>query len=71
MSVIEKLWNALLSQEPENILSSFNMLQPDEKILILKHLSRMVDEEGWQPSQRVSAQTALNVINNTLDNGPD
>jgi hypothetical protein len=29
---------------------------------VLEHLARMADQEGWHPSQRASAATALQVI---------
>lgn len=62
MNEIEELWDSLLSQEAVRILTAYNSLQPDEKEAIRSHLARMTKEEGWQPSQMESAQTALDVI---------
>ncbi len=69
MNEFEELWDRLLSRDPELILPAFNSMQPDEQGLILTHLSRMIEEEGWQPSQRESARTALEVIHKNQPDG--
>jgi len=33
-----------------------------QQIQVLEHLKKMANEEGWHPEQRISAQTALHVL---------
>lgn len=63
----ENIWELLLSREPERIAAAFDSLTPEEKKSVLEHLHKMVNEPGWQPSQRVSAQAALDSIPWDLD----
>jgi hypothetical protein len=58
----EQLWEDLLSRQPEPIRVVFAALDPSDQQLVLAHLQRMVNEPGWQPEQRLSAQAALDVI---------
>lgn len=37
-------------------------LTDDEAQAVLAHLTRMRDEDGWEPAQRAAAATALQVI---------
>ena len=62
MNEIESLWDRLLSRKPEEILPAFQSLHADEQGFILKHLVRMITEEGWQPSQRESARIAMEAL---------
>lgn len=55
-------WDAILSREPKRILSVFQILDTATRKAVILHLERMVSEEGWQPEQRISAQTALDVV---------
>ena len=63
---LEHIWNGILSKEGELIISTYNSLDEDSKIVVLQHLKRMVTEEGWHPKQVVTAQTALNAIEETF-----
>lgn len=62
MDDAEKLWDMLLSRDPESIRTAFQSLSHDEQGHVLKHLKRMTSEEGWHSEQIVSAQTALDVL---------
>lgn len=59
---IEELWDSLLSREPLLISSAFNRLSHTDQKLIIKHIHKMIDEEGWLPTQKESAQIALFTI---------
>lgn len=65
---IEVFWENLLSGEPERIRYAFFGLQVSEQQSVYTHLKRMVNESGWQPEQKVSAQTALKVIDSFKTN---
>lgn len=59
---IQYTWEALLSRQPEQVLSAYQHATPAEQAAILIHLQRMTSEDGWQPEQKLSAQIALQVI---------
>lgn len=59
---LEALWNSLLSGQAELIRSAYESLSEDERESVYVHLNRMVNEPGWQPEQRASAQAALRVL---------
>jgi hypothetical protein len=59
---LENLWDALLSRQSDQIRAAFQSLDSPSQDNVLVHLTRMVTEEGWQPEQVVSAQSALNVL---------
>jgi hypothetical protein len=56
---LEKLWEALLSQQANQVQAAFNSLDDEQQAAIFLHLQRMLDEPDWQPEQRKSAQFAL------------
>ncbi|MBE9473365.1 MAG: hypothetical protein IMY85_00635 [Chloroflexi bacterium] len=58
----ENIWDMLLSRQPVLIEKAFTFLESNQQKAIMDHLQRMVAEPGWQPEQRVSAQTALDTI---------
>lgn len=58
----ENIWDMLLSKQPVIIEKAFDSLESDQQESVLGHLRSMVAEQGWQPEQRVSAQTALDTI---------
>ena len=64
---LEMLWQGLLSQVPEDIKSAFATLDLASQEIVIIHLRRMVNEDGWQIEQRIAAETALKV----LQIGPD
>ena len=63
----DNIWELLLSREPARILAAYHSLTPEEKKSVLEHLHKMVNEPGWQPGQRVSAQAALDSIRGDLE----
>jgi hypothetical protein len=56
---VEQLWDNLLSRRPESVRLAFATLDGDEQDLVLAHLNKMVNDPGWHPEQRLSAQAAL------------
>lgn len=64
MDDVEKLWDMLLSRQPESVLDAFHSLSSDDQEQIINHLVKMTSEEGWHPEQILSAQTALDVLKN-------
>jgi hypothetical protein len=63
----ENIWELLLSREPARIVVAYQSLIPEEKKSVHEHLHKMVNEPGWQPGQRVSAQAALDSIQGDLE----
>lgn len=59
---LEKLWEDLLSRQPETIKEAFSSLDHTDQQAVLDHLKRMVSESGWQPEQHLSAKVALDTI---------
>jgi hypothetical protein len=59
---IEELWDSLLSREPLLISTSFNRLSHADQKSVVKHLQKMIDEDGWLPIQKESAKIALFTI---------
>ncbi len=62
MDPLERLWDQLLSREPEVVRGAFGGLSARERRDVLAHLERMVSEEGWHPEQQRSAQAALDAL---------
>lgn len=62
---IEELWDNLLSRDTQLINAAFNQLTKSEQNLVLDHLHKMTQEEGWLPVQKKSAQAALSSIEKT------
>lgn len=60
---LEWIWDRLLSRKPGLVRAAFAELNTDEQRAVLTHLERMTGEPGWQPSQRESAQEALDILN--------
>lgn len=60
---IEDFWAAILSREPEQIREAYASLpNADEQQAVLAHLTRMVTEPDWAEPQRISAQAALDAL---------
>ncbi|TLM99081.1 hypothetical protein FDZ73_22415 [bacterium] len=59
---LEIFWDAVLSRNPEQIRTACFGLDEKERMELIAHLQRMVNEEGWHPEQRKSAQTALDTV---------
>ena len=62
MDNLELIWGNLLSRNPSRILGTYVELSSPEQVAVRKHLKRMAVESGWHPEQRISAQTALEVL---------
>jgi hypothetical protein len=54
-----QIWDDLLSCQPEKIKNAYSRLATIEQKLILEHLQEMAEGEGWQPTQKESAEAAL------------
>jgi hypothetical protein len=59
---LEDIWEALLSQEPDRIMTMFSDLDAQSRQFVVNHLFKMAKDEGWQIEQRISAEAALRVI---------
>ncbi|MGE5124491.1 MAG: hypothetical protein ACM3H7_08230 [Acidobacteriaceae bacterium] len=59
---LERLWDQLLSGQPELVRRAYDTLDTPDQEKILDHLQRMAREEGWQLEQRQSAQAALQAL---------
>ena len=59
---LTRIWDNLLSGEPEKVKKTFQKLPAGEKKAVLAHLTDMAEGEGWQDVQRQSAITALQVL---------
>ncbi len=66
---LEKIWDELLSGDPDQVRLAFNSLDAESQKEVIKHLQRMASEAGWQPEQRQSAQAALNALENQSNQG--
>lgn len=62
LNQVEAFWDAILSREPQRILAAFHPLPQAEQKQVLSHLKRMTVEDGWHEQQRISAQTALDIL---------
>jgi hypothetical protein len=69
-SALEMLWEQLLSRRAEQVRGAFASLTAQEKESVLAHLRRMASETGWHPEQRLSAQSALEAIQPSLESLP-
>jgi hypothetical protein len=56
------IWDDLLSCQPEKIKNAYSRLANIDQKLVLEHLQEMAEGEGWQPSQKESAEAALITI---------
>lgn len=56
---LENIWDGLLSRKPDEVRRVFSTLPAEERLAVITHLQRMASEAGWQPEQRLSAQSAL------------
>lgn len=59
---LEIFWDNLLSRQPERIRAAFATLTGAEQQVVLEHLRKMNQEEGWHLEQRRSAQAALDAL---------
>ncbi|NMB53835.1 MAG: hypothetical protein GYA15_03965 [Leptolinea sp.] len=59
---LEKIWGEILSRRPARIRHMFDTLDTSSQQEVIRHLKRMVSEEGWQEPQIVSARAALSAL---------
>ena len=59
---LERLWDDLLSRQPEKVRGAFIPLQAEEKQAVLAHLRKMANQPGWHPEQQLSAKAALQAL---------
>jgi hypothetical protein len=58
----ESLWDQLLSRQPALIQAAFASLTLEQQNVVLAHLTRMLEEDGWHAEQRLSARAALQAL---------
>lgn len=63
---LEKLWDNILSRNPERIHKTFTSLDESSRTEIINHLKKMAFESGWNPEQIKSAKVALEVLTDKL-----
>ena len=66
-AAFENIWEDLLSRVPQRTWQAFSALDSDQQQVVVFHLKRMVEEQGWHPEQRRSALAALEAITNFRD----
>lgn len=52
-------WEAVLSEQPEQVRGAVNPLDADTRAAVVAHLRDMACEPGWQPGQATAARAAL------------
>lgn len=62
MDFIEKLWDEILSRNPQRISAAFVALSDIDQNEIFDHLKHMSCDDGWHLEQKISADAALDVI---------
>jgi len=58
----EDIWNAILSCNDQEIIEASKLLSKEEMQYVIRHLHKMISEDGWHPSQIESASYALQVL---------
>jgi hypothetical protein len=58
----ELFWTAMLSRDPARIRAAWESLDRAEQAAVRAHLQRMATEAGWTEPQRLSAQKALDAL---------
>jgi hypothetical protein len=61
-SELERIWDGILSREPERIRATYRGLSLPDRRTVMTHLHRMADEDGWHPEQQLSAKIALDAL---------
>jgi hypothetical protein len=65
-SFLEQTWDGILSRDVERIDSVYKGLGEENQKVVLNHLHKMAEEEGWHPEQVKSARFALEVLENKV-----
>jgi len=58
----ELFWTEILSREAARVLAAYAPLTEDEKVHVLTHLKEMASGDGWHPEQVISAEAALEAL---------
>jgi hypothetical protein len=69
MDSLDQFWSQMLSGDPAQIRLAWDSRSAEERAEVRQHLDRMRTGMGWHPSQRESAEPALQTIetlNHTL-----
>ena len=61
-SNLERIWDQLLSRDPQLIKTTFAGLDKESQQTVLVHLKEMTTGAGWHPEQAKSATVALEAI---------
>lgn len=59
---LEQTWDGILSREAHKVTSVYTGLNDENRKVVLAHLHKMAEEDGWHPEQVKSARYALQVI---------
>ena len=59
---MEEFWDAILSRNPNKIITAFKALPDQDKRNVIRHLNKMSTEDGWHAAQKISADTAIKII---------
>ena len=58
----EILWSGILSEDKEIVINHLKILSHTELEYVSDHLRKMITEDGWHSSQKISAAFALDII---------
>jgi hypothetical protein len=58
----EDFWGNILSEDKRIVINLLKNLSRLEIEYVINHLTKMVTEDGWHPSQQRSAAFALDII---------
>jgi hypothetical protein len=67
MFELETFWADLLSSDPERVWAAWESLDENEQVAVYLHLMQMLTEGDWSEPQRLSAQAALDTLQDHLD----
>lgn len=59
---LERIWDQLLSRDPQTINKTFVGLDKDSQQTVIAHLQEMATGKGWHAEQVMSALIALKAI---------
>ncbi len=59
---LEDLWDDLFSGDAARVRKVWMKLTDEECGIVLQHLQKMLDDPGFEPSQKESAASALSLI---------
>lgn len=59
---LEELWGDLFSDDAARVRKVWMKLTDEECGIVLQHLQKMLDDPGFEPTQKESATTALRLI---------